>query len=114
MHVAPAVSLRVRDQGKFPFVRVPEVGAREESAAFPPPAPLYSVCWHITQGPRCPRRLFWDVLCCPGLPSIVVAWVCVPPLMVSCSVRRVVGVVAGVWCVLGGGVLKRNLFNGIH
>ena len=35
-----------------------------------PPTPrLSSVCWRITGGPRCPRRLFWAALCycCVGV-----------------------------------------------
>ena len=67
-----------------------------------PPCPLQSVCWLITQGPRCPRRLFWAVLCCRGLPSIVVAWVSAFRhcwCRCRCGVGRAVGVVAGV-CVV--------------
>ena len=86
--VAPAVRLRVRDQGWFPFVHVPAVGVREESAASPPPTPVKFLLAHHP-GPVVPQAshlgcpvLCWAALycCCMG--------VRVPPLLVSVLLRR--------------------------
>ena len=62
MHVVPAVSLRVRDRGWFPFGRVPAVGEREESAASPP-SPVKCLLAHHS-GSAVPRASF---LGCPLL-----------------------------------------------
>ena len=69
-------------------------------------------CWHITQGPPCPRRLFWGALGCPGLPSAFVVWVCAFRrrwCRCCCGVGVAVGVatfVAGA----GGSLRDQNFF----
>ena len=55
VHVAPVVSLRGRDRGYFPFVRVPAVGSGGTLAAVCPSPSLYCCC--STWGPRRPGVL---------------------------------------------------------
>ena len=90
MLVAPAIRLRVPDRGYFPFVRIPAVGAREESTASAPP-PL-EFCSRITQGPCCPRRLVWAAFGCLGLPyagvgvaMALASWLVLPRLLLGCG-----------------------------
>ena len=57
----------------FPSYASPQLGRGGGVSGLPPP--LFSFCWHITQGPRCPKRLFWAALCC--------CCVCILPSLVS-------------------------------
>ena len=74
-----------------------------------PPLPCKESVGSSPWGPRCPGRLFWAVLCCPGLPSIVVAWVSAFRhcwCRCWCGVGGAAGVVAGAWCWGGGSILS--------
>ena len=101
-----ACSARRQSKGSGPGLvplRIPAVGGREESA---PPAPL--PCKEsVGSSPRVRGAPgVFSGLSCPRLPSIVVAWVSAFRhcwCRCWCSIGGAAGVVAGVWCVGGGG-----------